>query len=295
MIQNIRGYSPIVEIPSARTQYLSEGFVQGPKLVSDSDLQRYNAAFDAVMQGEWETGKPPRDEWWEIGDDAAKKLRKIDQPHVSDRTLHDAVCHSGIAQWTANIIGAKKLRAFAVQLLHKPPGGDPSAQIGWHHDFRYWGPWFEPDTCEAFTIWVALSDVHRDSGPMCFVRGSHQWELGVGGDFSDEIDGKEHERYNVPEDAKWDEVPDVMPAGAFSLHHQFLFHGSRPNTSDSARRSLAIHVCTQRAVPKPGVHAEYDYAAKMSDPWECPTIYCDDSFDRVNAINRVSDNSISNS
>ncbi|MDC0936137.1 phytanoyl-CoA dioxygenase family protein [Pirellulales bacterium] len=287
MTQTIRRYSPVNDIQSARTHYLSEGFVQGPKLFSDSDLQRYNAAFDAVMQGEWDTGKPPRDEWWEDGDDPARKLRKIDQPHVSNRTLHDAICHSGIARWAASVSGAKKLRAFAVQLLHKPPGGDPSAQIGWHHDFRYWGPWFEPDTCEAFTIWIAMSDVYPDSGPMCFVRGSHRWELDFGGDFNDQLDGNERERYGIPEDAEWDEVPDVMPAGAFSLHHQFLFHGSRPNTSDSARRSLAIHVCTDRAIPKPGVHAEYDYAAKMSDPWECPTIYCEDSFDHEYFKNRA--------
>ena len=279
MTQTIRGYSSVPDIQSAKAQYLRDGFIQGPKLVSDSDLQSYNAAFDAVMRGEWETGKPPRDEWWEDGDDPARKLRKIDQPHVADRTLHDAVCHSGIARWAASTTGAKKLRVFAVQLLNKPPGGDPSAQIGWHHDFRYWGPWFEPDTCEAFTIWVALSDVHLDSGPMCFVRGSHLWELDAGGDFGDEFDGNERERYGVPEDAEWDEVLDVMPAGAFSLHHQFLFHGSRPNTSGSPRRSLSIHVCTDRAVPKPGVHTEYDYAAKMSDPCECPTIYGDNSAD----------------
>jgi len=122
---------------------------------------------------------------------------------------------------------------------------------------------------------------------MCFVRGSHRWELNFGGDFDDALDGKERERYGVPDDAGWDEVPSVMPAGAFSLHHQFLFHGSRPNTSDSARRSLAIHVCTEKAIPKPGVHAEYDYAAKMSDPWECPTIYCEDSFDHEYFENRA--------
>ena len=69
MTQTIRGYSPASDIQSARSHYLSEGFVQGPKLVSDGDLERYNAAFDAVMRGEWETGKPPRDEWWDDSDE----------------------------------------------------------------------------------------------------------------------------------------------------------------------------------------------------------------------------------
>lgn len=287
MTHLIKGYEPSVDISIGRSRYAKNGYVQGPRLLSEDEILRSNAAIDAVMRGEWETGKPPRDAWWEEGDDPARKLRKIDQPHLANRTLHDLVCNPGISRWAANITGAKTLRAFAVQLLHKPPGGDPSAQIGWHHDFRYWGPWFETDTCEAFTIWVALSDVQMDSGPMCFVRGSHLWELDAGGDFSDEFDGNERERYGAPEDAEWDEVLDVMPAGAFSLHHQFLFHGSRPNTSGSARRSLAIHVCTDRAVPKPGVHAEYDYAAKMIDPWECPTIYCEDSFDQEYVKNHM--------
>lgn len=258
---------------SDRDKYLEEGFVLGPKLLPDDLIDKVNLAMDAVIRGEYETGLKPQDWFWKEGDDPNKKLRKIDQPHLSNKTIHAAICYPQIAQWVAGITGAKKLQVFSVQLLHKPGGGNSQGSIGWHHDFQYWGSWFMPGL-EAFTVWMAVRDVTESSGPMCFARGSHNWKLVNGGDFFGGSKGEvDYLKAHIPEGAKWDEVSAVMPAGAVSLHHQLTLHGSRPNVSNQPRRSLAFHLCTETNIPNPKRQADYDYVGKLDDPWECPVIY----------------------
>ncbi len=255
-----------------RETYATEGFVLGPRLLPNNLLKRTNAAIDEVIAGKYETGIEPLDWWWEPDDDPEKKLRKIDQPHLANRTIHEAICYPQIAQWAAGVTKARQLQVFAVQLLHKPGGGDPLGTIGWHHDFRYWGPWFQPGL-EAYTVWLAISDVYENSGPMCYVRGSHLWKLADGGDFEGTSGEEDYHKARMPQDAQWDEVPAVMPAGACSLHHQLTLHGSRANTSSMTRRSLAVHLCTESGIPNPDRKSEYDYVGKLEHPWECPIVY----------------------
>ena len=262
----------MLSVQTTQESYCRDGYVLGPKLLPDDLLTRTHAAIDQVIAGEYETGIEPLDWWWESEDDPNKKLRKIDQPHLANRTLHEAICYPEISQWAAAVTGARRLQVFAVQLLHKPGGGDPLGSIGWHHDFRYWGPWFQPGL-HAFTLWLAVSDVHENSGPMCYVRGSHMWKLGDGGDFEGTSGEEDYHKAHLPAGALWDEVPAVMPAGSFSLHHQLTLHGSRANISDTARRSLAIHLCTESGIPNPDRKSEYDYVGHLEDPWECPIIY----------------------
>ena len=45
---------------------------------------------------------------------------------------------------------------------------------------------------------------------------------------------------------------DVLPPGGVSFHHRLLIHGSRRNTSAGPRRSLAIHLRTEKSNPRPG-------------------------------------------
>ena len=49
----------------------------------------------------------------------------------------------------------------------------------------------------------------------------------------------------------WEEVPAIPPPGGVSLHHKFTFHGSDANVSNEPRRSLAVHLRTERSRLKP--------------------------------------------
>lgn len=103
------------------------------------------------------------------------------------------------------------------------------------------------------TAWVALSDVAADGGAMRFVRGSNHWGLVAGADFFHAQDLESQRAAclsGAPPGAQWEEVPAVLPAGSLALHDCYTLHGSGPNRSSVYRRSLAIHLRTDKAKPK---------------------------------------------
>ena len=256
-------------------QYQRDGFCIAPPVVPPELLARVIPRMDAVRHGEYETGKKPLNSW--AGpNDTPGKLSKIDQAHVADRTIFETIAHPAIGEWVAALTGAKRVQVWAVQMLHKPPGGDARGAVGWHQDLYYWNTWWQPNS-DVFTAWLAISDVREESGPMHFVPGSHRWGLLEGSDFFGSVDESKR-KIALPPKAEWKDVSGAMPAGAFSLHHRLTFHGSQPNLSDSPRRSLAIHLCTEKAVPIPNRNIDtqgggYDYLGHLDNPAICPVIY----------------------
>ena len=257
---------PIASIPSdARDRYLRDGFYLSPPIIPADLIERVTASMDEVMNGTYETGVPPRRSW-NPGDDP-KRIRKIDQAHLSDRTVYELATHPVIGRWAAALLGAKRVQLWASQMLYKPPGGEVTGNVGWHQDKQYWG-YLEG---ELFTAWVAVSDVTGESGPMRFVRGSHRWGLLQSGDFF----GHDHEAQQkdipVPEGENWEEVAAVLQPGAVSFHDRHTYHASGPNISNAPRRSFAFHLRTENARPVEGRN-DY-YVQHLDDPDYCPVLY----------------------
>lgn len=281
---------PKTAIPrDAGDRYRRDGFYLSPPILPDDLIDRVTASMDRVMAGDYETGEPPR-RAWNPGDDP-KRIRKIDQAHLSDRTIYELASHPEIGRWAAALLGASRVQLWASQMLYKPPvgpdspdssdgsvgpvgpggsgnpGGGVTGNVGWHQDKQYW-KFMEG---ELFTAWVAVSDVTKESGPMRFLRGSHRWGLLDSGDFF----GHDHEAQRkdipVPEGETWDEVEAVLPPGAVSFHDRHTYHASGPNVSDAPRRSFAFHLRTENARPVEGRN-DY-YVQHLDDPAYCPVLY----------------------
>lgn len=262
-----RGVSMIIP-PDAGERYRRDGFYFSPPIIPRDLIDRVTAAMDRVMAGEYETGEPPRRSW-NPGDDP-KRIRKIDQAHLSDRTIYELASHPEIGRWAATLLGAKRVQLWASQMLYKPPvssGGEVTGNVGWHQDKQYWG-YLDG---ELFTAWVAVSDVTEDSGPMRFLRGSHRWGLLDSGDFF----GHDHEAQRkdipVPDGATWEEASAVLPPGAVSFHDRHTYHASGPNISTGPRRSFAFHLRTEESQPVEG-RDDY-YVQHLDDPAYCPVLY----------------------
>ncbi|MDE2726527.1 MAG: phytanoyl-CoA dioxygenase family protein [Gemmatimonadota bacterium] len=254
--------------PDDGDRYRRDGFFFSPPIIPTDLISRVTARMDAVMAGEYETGEPPRRSW-NPGDDP-KRIRKIDQAHLSDRTIYELASHPAIGHWAAALLGAKRVQLWASQMLYKPPAGPDggvTGNVGWHQDKQYWR-YLEG---ELFTAWVAVSDVTAASGPMRFLRGSHRWGLLDSGDFF----GHDHEAQQkdipVPEGERWEEVEAVLPPGAVSFHDRHTYHASGPNVSDAPRRSFAFHLRTENARPVEGRN-DY-YVQHLDDPAYCPVLY----------------------
>ena len=125
----------------------------------------------------------PRPSAWQPGDDP-QRLCKIEKPQIANRAIMDLIKHPALGALAAEVCAAEWVQVWWVQLLYKPPvaGAESSrTHVGWHQDRNYWGAWEEGS--ELFTAWIALSEVGPTTGPMRFVRGSHQWGLLPGSDF----------------------------------------------------------------------------------------------------------------
>ena len=103
---------------------------------------------------------------------------------------------------------------------------------------------------------------------MAFVPGSHEWpDVGGGDFFSQDPDSLD---FNIPDAAVWQEIPACMPAGGFSIHDKMTIHGSSPNSSGMPRRSLAIHIRTDKSHP---VKKGSGFARFLNNPMINPIIF----------------------
>lgn len=250
----------------ARERFERDGFCLTPPVLPPELVQRAVRRMDAVIAGEYETGVAPVWRTWKPGDDPGK-IRKIDQPHLADRTILELIRYPEIGRWAAAITGAKCIQVWAVQMLYKPPGGDPAGNVGWHQDKQYWSYW----EGEVFTAWLALSHVSADAGPVRFLRGSHRWGfLNQGNFFESNLKGLQ-EAIRLPEGASWEEAAAILPCGALSFHHRLTYHGSGPNQSAGPRRSFALHMRTEKSKVVPG--AKDVYVQHLDEPEISPVIY----------------------
>lgn len=251
---------------SPRERFGEDGFCFTDSAIPSEDIAGVIPRMDALMAREYETGVSPRAEY--DPSSPPDQLVKIDQPHLSDLTIRSFISHPQIGIWAANITGAEMVQVWAVQLLIKPPGG-ALGHIGFHQDMQHWTKWFRG---EVFTAWIAVTDVEADTGPMTFVRGSHRWGLNENPSFFRDTD-HDAQVASIPRPVgvDWEEVPALIPAGAISFHHRLAYHGSRSNTSKSARRSFAVHLRTEKSEPLDTINGYYN--EHLDDPEICPVIF----------------------
>jgi hypothetical protein len=262
------------EVVLARERYQNDGFLIHPQPLIPADVVgRAVAGMDSVREGEYDTGVPPRSSRWKPGDDP-NALCKIEMPQIASRAIMELISQPALGAKAAEITGADAVQVWWVQLLYKPPtvaGQQPRTNIGWHQDYNYWGIWEEDS--ELFTAWVALSDVTDRCGPMNFVVGSHKWGLSADGDFSSQEYESLRETIRGAHTQEWQEAPAILPPGSASFHQKLTFHGSGPNLSSLPRRSLAVHMRTEKSRPKGDVRQ--GLTTFIDDPNYCPVVFGD--------------------
>jgi hypothetical protein len=258
------------EAATPQTLYERDGFYRHTTPVLTPELlDRAPHGLDAVRDGNYETGQAPDGRGWNPGDDP-RALVKLEQPQLASYALREAIASSTLGKLAAAISGAQKVQVWWVQGLIKPgtgQDGGASTNVGWHQDQTYWDAWEEGS--ELFTAWLALSDVSPQDGPMVFVPGSHRWGLLAGGDFFGQDQDALKQAIAIPHGESWREELDALPSGGVSFHHRLLFHGSHQNVSHSPRRSLAIHLRTEKSRARSGTWVE----KYLDDPNICPIIF----------------------
>jgi chlorinating enzyme len=154
--------------------------------------------------------------------------------HFVVRWVYDLAVHPRVLDAVQSILG-NNLIVWASNWFAKMPG--EKTFVSWHQDGKYWNLF--PD--KIVTAWVALSPSTTANGCLRVVPGTHRQRA-----------MPHRETYN-PDNAlsrgqdvavAVDESRAVdleLQTGEMSLHHLWIVHGSRPNTSpDTPRIGLAI-------------------------------------------------------
>ena len=148
-----------------------------------------------------------------------------------ERRVERLVRSKRFARIAARLSGAKSIRLYRDQALCKEPGSGPTP---WHQDQYYW-PF---DTQQAVTIWLALTDISVDMGPMKFASGSH-----LGGDIGGgKITEGAQSYFNELVGQRGFEVtePVALFAGDATLHNGWMLHCANGNLTNRPREAMTI-------------------------------------------------------
>ena len=156
--------------------FQDQGFYLVPQLIPPDLIDVSVEHMDRVINGDYETHPNSMHHFsrnFEPGN-PKDKLIKINNAHLVDSPLLKLISYHLIGEWASFILGgAKQVQVWHTQLLYKPTGNGTKGNIGFHQDYNYWQTFKNPEG--ILTAWIALSDITIETGPMCFITGSHLW------------------------------------------------------------------------------------------------------------------------
>lgn len=220
--------------------YREHGYYVSKKILSDEEIDDAIYGSDRYYAGERDfllSSSVKAFEGWKPED--GDILRINDYASLENSELSALVRNPLLAAIAAKLCGTTSIRLWHDQMIYKPkerPGLKTS--IGWHTDRAYW------KTCTSssmLTAWIPFHDCPEEMGTLLVVDGSHKWSstAGLRGFHSGEME--QLEREFAAEGKPIVKTALRLEKGQVSFHHCLTIHGSGPNRSDTARRSMSVH------------------------------------------------------
>ena len=202
--------------PAQQTQYQQHGYCSAFEAFDASGVARVRRSIDRLVS--------------ELGDRDAYAINCY-QARVG--SLWDICTNSTILDAVESILGPNII-CWASHLFNKQPGD--TRAVPWHQDAVFWS--LAPQN--TVTVWLAIDDADQQNSALEFLPGSHvaplPWQENDNGDVLNK---------QVVDAEVWGEpVVNTLSAGQFSVHHDLLLHGSRPNRSERRRCGFTIRYCS---------------------------------------------------
>ncbi|MGB3652190.1 MAG: phytanoyl-CoA dioxygenase family protein [Rivularia sp. (in: cyanobacteria)] len=250
------------------TAYQQNGFyISKQPVIPLNVIQAASKSMEVVRTGHYETGISPAEPSWKAID-GDNMLCRISMPHFSSQAVRDLIAHPALAKFVVSVTGTEVLQAWWTVYFSKPPIKQDRTCVGVHQDFAYWSDLWD---CSdgLFTAWIALDDVNKDSGPLCYAARTHKNGIGKHNFFFEEDLNHQLQHIRNTHKGEWCEQPVVLPAGGVSIHHSLTYHWSGINTSSKPRVGIAIHFRSEKSkvLKKQGKTRYIDQLSK------CPIIY----------------------
>jgi non-haem Fe2+, alpha-ketoglutarate-dependent halogenase len=208
-----------------------------PKLLTEDQIRAYHRdgcvfpipllgpAEAAEIRGKFEALETT------IGGEAQQRYRI--KAHLPFPWLNDLIRHPRLLDAIEDLMGRNILcwgSSFFTKDAHDP------RFVSWHQDSTYYG--LKP--AETVTAWVAFTDSKVESGCMRVIRRTHK--LGqLRHEETYDSDNLLSRGQTIAQVDESSAVDIVLQAGEFSIHSEFVIHGSNPNRSDDRRLGFSIH------------------------------------------------------
>jgi ectoine hydroxylase-related dioxygenase (phytanoyl-CoA dioxygenase family) len=185
------------------------------------------------------------------------RLTRIKLPHRQHPYFWDLLRTSRITEVLIDLLGPDTT-LLTSKLNTKAPGG--GAAVEWHQDWAFY-----PHTNDDLLAFgLMLEDVTEENGPLMVVPGSHRGPIlshHANGVFCGAINPNDplFERDRI--------VTLTGKAGAMTVHHARLLHGSAPNRSAHARMILFYEIAKGDAWPILGSNS-YFHALGQRRFWD---------------------------
>jgi Phytanoyl-CoA dioxygenase (PhyH) len=249
-------------------EYYERGFIRPGRILTNDQVERVCEALDRAREREaaagrefdlldpalWPAGEKPPPE-------PGKTVGFLFNLWLQDGSFREVCFNPTLAQWSAQLIGARQVRLLEDGAIYKEPGGK-GGTLKWHQDYPYW-PLSAP---AAATAWIALDKVTLENGAMKIALGSHLTGERLPGAFGTGETYLEDKRpptvrpIEDPEALGIELAIDELEAGEVSLHHPLTWHASGPNTTDRPRRAFVIRYAGDGAIWLGSRRYEYNYA-----------------------------------
>lgn len=218
-------------------RFQRDGFIEGPRVVSDADADDLCARMHDVLAGK---SARQAELTRNLNENAGRLVvHQIVNIWEADDCFHNLIYNETVCALAAQLVGDPVLRVWHDQVQYKPPQvGGPT---DWHQDHPYW-PAIQP--ADLVSAWIALDDADYENGCMRMVPGSHRWGPHKNGTIGTDpaTFAPLPDREALPPDAVIDIVPCPVKKGHVMFHHCLTWHGSPPNRSDRGRPAVAIHL-----------------------------------------------------
>lgn len=170
------------------------------------------------------------------------RLRRIKLPHMISDVVRDLLYSDHVLAPARDLAGPD-LRLHTTKLNMKSAGF--GAAVEWHQDFAFY-----PHTNDdVLAIGVLIDDMGDANGPLMVFPGSHTGPIHDHHEDGVFVGAMDLNRSGLD---MGDAVSLTGPAGAITIHHGRIVHGSAMNRSDRPRRMLFFEMMAADAFPVMG-------------------------------------------
>jgi len=224
-------------------RYHSQGYLLVEGVLDATEVAGINRETDSLIAAAHGLAGP--DDLYDLEDSHrpdAPRVRRLKRPDLVSPLFAGLVRHPRVIRVLTALLGPD-VRLQTTKLNVK--AANYGAAVEWHQDWAFY-----PSTNDSgLAVGVMLSDTRPDNGPLLVYPGSH-----TGSTHDHHNDGRFVGAMNLsasgldPADA----VAITGPAGAVSVHHVRLVHGSDLNRSRRDRRMLFMEYIAADSWPITG-------------------------------------------